>query len=380
MLIDYLIKVIVLLLPTQLGLHFWPTFSRVAGIRVDYLSPTIYLIDLLLVILAIATIPKIIIYFKRHLLFLSVFLTFVFLNTYFSVSPLNTLFWWLHTTLYCLAFISLRLRPLTWSQIEKPLLYSTIAVVCLEILQAINQSSIGGLLYWFGERGYSQTTSGLARLNLFGLDFVRAPATFSHPNSLAGYLLIVFYLFSQKSTRQEYRLVPFVGVLVTLSKTAIVTLALLLIGLKPEILIFSSFLITLLEPFLFLLHTTWQPLADRLFFFPYLSKIAKMNPYSGVGLGSFIPSLGQILPGSFLTPSKLQPIHNLYYLYFSELGFLGIIPLCSLFISKKFKYMCHHPQLLGLIAIVLFTGVFDHYTWTLPQNKLILLFALAILL
>src|SRR5687767_12118252 len=36
-----------LFLPTQLGIHFWPDFSSIFGIRVDYLSPTIYLTDLL---------------------------------------------------------------------------------------------------------------------------------------------------------------------------------------------------------------------------------------------------------------------------------------------------------------------------------------------
>ena len=33
-------------IPTQLGLHFWPEWSKVAGIRVDYLSPVLYLTDI----------------------------------------------------------------------------------------------------------------------------------------------------------------------------------------------------------------------------------------------------------------------------------------------------------------------------------------------
>ena len=35
-----------LLIPTQLGKLFWPDWSYVLGIRVDYLSPTLYLVDL----------------------------------------------------------------------------------------------------------------------------------------------------------------------------------------------------------------------------------------------------------------------------------------------------------------------------------------------
>ena len=40
---------LLLLLPVQLGRHFWPEFALVFGIRIDYLSPTIYLTDLLVI-------------------------------------------------------------------------------------------------------------------------------------------------------------------------------------------------------------------------------------------------------------------------------------------------------------------------------------------
>ena len=43
----------ILFLPTQLGKHFWPPFSNVHGIRVDYLSPTLYLTDLFILVLFI---------------------------------------------------------------------------------------------------------------------------------------------------------------------------------------------------------------------------------------------------------------------------------------------------------------------------------------
>ena len=42
---------LILLLPTQLGKHFWPSFSQVLGIRIDYLSSTLYLTDLLILLL-----------------------------------------------------------------------------------------------------------------------------------------------------------------------------------------------------------------------------------------------------------------------------------------------------------------------------------------
>src|SRR5438045_3032019 len=35
-------------LPTQFGKHFWPTYTIVSGLRIDYLSPTIYASDIIL--------------------------------------------------------------------------------------------------------------------------------------------------------------------------------------------------------------------------------------------------------------------------------------------------------------------------------------------
>ena len=37
----------ILFLPTQLGKHFWPQFSYIYSLRVDYLSPTLYFWDIL---------------------------------------------------------------------------------------------------------------------------------------------------------------------------------------------------------------------------------------------------------------------------------------------------------------------------------------------
>lgn len=43
----WLIALLVLLSPSQLGIHFWPEWSLVDGIKIDFLSPTIYFTDLL---------------------------------------------------------------------------------------------------------------------------------------------------------------------------------------------------------------------------------------------------------------------------------------------------------------------------------------------
>lgn len=377
---DFLIKLIVLFLPTQLGLHFWPSFSRVAGIKVDYLSPTLYFLDPLLLLLVLLNLKLITVFIKKNLISIGIFVSFIIFNTLFSTSPQNTIFWWLRTLLYLLVFLVLRLRRLSWKQIRTPLLYSTIIVVIIEIAQLLFQSSLGGPLYFLGERAFSGSTPGIGRFDLLGLEILRPMGTFSHANSLAGYLLIVFYLFSKKPSKSWHKIVPFIGILLTLSKTAIITLALIIFNLKPEFIILASVIITFAQPLIQNYSSSWQSLSDRLFYFTYLKKIILKNPLTGVGLGGFIPSLGNLLPGSFLTPSKLQPIHNLIFLAISDLGLLGVFLALLTAIKYKMLKVLSNPLVLGLLAIVLFTGSFDHYTWTLPQNKLIFLFALSIML
>ena len=102
------------------------------------------------------------------------------------------------------------------------------------------------------------------------------------------------------------------------------------------------------------------------------------SPLLGVGLGNFIPSLVRFLPGSFLLSEKLQPVHNLPVLLVSEIGFVGLA-LIVLLLHQNYRKILN-PQFLTLVVIVIITGSFDHYWWTLPQNKLILLLAGAILL
>jgi hypothetical protein len=252
-------------------------------------------------------------------------------------------------------------------------------VVVLEILQLILQSSLSGPLYLLGERAYSASTPGIGRLNLLGLEILRPVSTFSHSNSLAGYLLVVFYLFSKKTSKPWHKLIPFIGIILSFSKTAIICLAFIVFNLNSGVIILISFLLTLIQPILQSLPLMNQSISDRLFYFPHLKKIFLVNPLTGTGIGGFIPTLGNLLPGSFLTPSKLQPIHNLVYLYISEMGILGTLIIIFSFLKHKIQKIISNPLVLGLVAIVLFTGTFDHYFWTLPQNKLIFLIALAIM-
>src|SRR5581483_7422034 len=90
----------ILFLPSQLGKHFWPTFSYVEGIRIDYLSPTLYLTDVLIGLLFFTVLFTRNVqtgknfFFKKNTLTLMLisFLAVLLLGIYFSSSPLAGLY------------------------------------------------------------------------------------------------------------------------------------------------------------------------------------------------------------------------------------------------------------------------------------------------
>jgi len=99
---------LILFFPTQLGKHFWPDFSIVSGIRIDYLSATLYITDVLLILLFGVFVtrffrtfkktkrlsPKFSVLFKKkEFYFISIFvIAFLFSNIYFSARPLLSLY------------------------------------------------------------------------------------------------------------------------------------------------------------------------------------------------------------------------------------------------------------------------------------------------
>jgi hypothetical protein len=357
---------LIFLLPTQLGIHFWPEFSFVAGFKIDYLSPTIYLTDLLLVAYLILSWKKPTI---NPLLMI-----LIFINTIFSAEPLLSLFFWSKLVLYILFFLSLSKTPKLKKLIYAPLLASTILIIFIQFTQLFHQASIGGLFYYFGERAFSFYTPNIAKINLPHLGAIIRPySIFSHPNSLAGYLLIVLVI--QKWPKAIKAFIS-TAIILTFSKIAIFTLFLL--EIKNTKILRKITLVALLAGFLPLLvnFTNLNYTPDHSFLtraymgFP-TTEIIKQNFFTGTGLRAFIPSLAQHLAPSHLNLSSLQPVHSLPLLILSELGIFGLVLLAT--IVKKFK----NPLLIQILLILALTGAVDHYWWTLPQNQLILILALA---
>ncbi|KKR88360.1 MAG: hypothetical protein UU37_C0005G0006 [Candidatus Gottesmanbacteria bacterium GW2011_GWA2_41_12] len=389
---NLLIYLLIFLLPTQLSFHAWPAFSYISGIRIDYLAPTFYFTDIIVLAIIIWSFWKkgksFLIKSLRFLL-IPVFLLAV--NLYFSQNKPITLYKDLKFLEFALLLFSLLSIKLNRDLIIKIIVAETILVSFLGISQFINNGSINGILWWFGERAFTSATPGIAQASLGGQLFLRPYATFPHPNVFGGFLSIVlpfilYFLSSRKTGNKLLLIIAFlvgsVTLFLTMSRVAWVALLIGLISLVvakchrgDKILIFIFFVFILFFS-LFVIKYNFIPRDESVFVREDLSRISfdifLKYPVTGAGLGGFIPQVA-ISEVAKRTLSLLQPVHNIYLLVLSEGGILLFAPFLIIvfFTLKKNRF-----TLVPFLQI-LFIGLFDHYFLTLQQGQLMLVFVLA---
>ncbi|MBI4153625.1 hypothetical protein HY503_01335, partial [Candidatus Woesebacteria bacterium] len=194
-------------MPSQVGYHLWPDFAYVFGIRVDYLSPTIYLTDVLIILLFIfwATAkPKI---EKRTIFWIVALFLVAAINVFFATSTPVAIYKWIK--IFELLFFGYYIFSIKGLDIKKqiilPLTVSILFFSSIGIFQFLKQGALGGLLYFLGERSFSATSPGIALVDIAGREYLRAYSTFSHPNSFAGFLLVglILVFFSEEKRRSK---------------------------------------------------------------------------------------------------------------------------------------------------------------------------------
>lgn len=409
-------------LPTQLGRHFWPSFTFVTGLRVDYLSPTIYFTDILIICLFVCWVSHGGILQKVcHLKSLKVLLLIMLLvciNASFSIRPM--LSWYFIYKL--LEYIFLcgvigKFFLLYKKQCLYVLLSAVIGESILAIAQFIHQGSIGGILYFIGERSFTGVTPGIANTSIAGHLILRPYATFSHPNVLAGFLLLMLtiLLFSYDEMRNTIEKLLLIGSMsvggialcITLSRVAI------LLGVVVYITCgFYYFSTKLAKKKLFI--STFVILGMSIlgisFFFPILYyrfsgislsdesltqriELARSawlmfisHPYQGVGLGNFLVALPRYTY-SYQNVYSIQPVHNIFLLLAAELGVSGLLLSIGFSIwlfTKLYKdYIRRKKGTIMLFAVVMeviILGMFDHYFLTLQQGQLVLTFIISLII
>ena len=382
---NVLLFLTLLFLPTQLGKHFWPQFSYIYSLKVDYLSPTLYFWDILVMGLLIAwTLRKP--YINK--IALNLFLFFLFTQALSLLGTSNIGAGLVRLEQYTIAgFFGVYLASVIPSHVPEfiylPLTLGIIGESILAILQFIKGSTLG--LWVLGERAFTISTPGIAKIDFYGWEFLRPYATFPHPNVLAAFILLGICIMYQV-LREKQRIATLamvfgsIAIFLAMSRTAIlagfISAAFLI---RRKWLIFMGVLLLVLSPILFTRFSS-------LFSFDNLTILRREElagsawqmflkfPFFGVGLNNFIPTVANDLVTG---PSRfLQPVHNIFLLALSETGLVGLIGLVGLVgfpaLSSKWIPACAGMTVSKRVLlpwfVILFLGMFDHYFLTLPQG------------
>ena len=400
--------------PTQFGRHFWPSFSYVLGIRTDYLSPTLYLTDILILALFIFFIASFKLrssplLFKKFSWFSSssLFLTLtILIGILLSKNPLAGLY----GLLKLLEFIFFGVYTahfVTKINFGKILFVFSAAIIfesILSVAQYLKQSSIGGLFYFFGERTFNGQTPGVANASINGDLILRVYGTFSHPNVLGCYLLIgmTLILFNLGLAKKQLEKVLYLTSLTCGTLILILTFSRIAILLWLIILFIflisragKNFLKKNISPFLIftsivIFFIFYTPIISRFSNFSLYDEsfsqreallksslvIIKNHPFFGIGLNNFLFELGQFQKTNNVT-FYLQPVHNVFLLVATQTGILGLIYFIG-FLAKTFKKAFEKSDLINYKIIIFFgvliLGSFDHYFLTIQQGQLLLSF------
>jgi O-antigen ligase len=275
----------------------------------------------------------------------------------------------------------------------------------LSVFQFINQQSINGFLYYFGERYYNILSIGIATMNLPQGILVRPYGTFPHPNVLGFFLFLasVFATYGMHNSKELKRYLFFAAI-ICIQAGLFLTFSRVILFLNLLFLLYAFGFVTLhdtkkrkLNYILLALLTLFT--VFYLFFYgmrfnptSFIDSIKprekligvsinalSSNPLTGVGLlNSYSFEENQQL--SFST-MYLQPVHNIFLLIASELGLLGLF-IFGYFLSvvlatawekaKSEKYLFSFNELpLVLLLSFIFVGLFDHYPLTIQQGQLL---------
>ncbi len=356
--------VIIFFSTTQLGYHFWPDSSLVYGVRVDYLSPTLYFFDLLLIFYI--TTNK----FENWRIWDLRFAAPVFLiNLLYSQNPLATLAWSAHVVIYISAILSLQIKKHVF---VKAVSITLIFQACLSLAQISLSHSVGGLLYYLGERSVAVGAPNIAMGEFMNNLVLRAYGTFGHPNVLAGWAVVGFLIIA-RLVNKIYAPLVVVSLIVVLTQSRSAAISLFgivipfLVIKKPIIRIAYFVVACLISLSLNFFSPTRAGISigERLNLQSLSISSIKHFPVFGSGAQASITTYPNIDSRTRL----LQPDHNSFTLLFSWFGIAGLLAILYL-LSRLRGHTAIRPNLLFPILPLLFL---DHYFLTSPQGIFILL-------
>lgn len=372
-------------LPSQLGLHFWPNWALPFGKRLDYFSPTVHFTDILIFLLCVVNlfnkIKKIKLeYFcvKWKLAYFFGVLILIYLNSLYSWNPHVTSFKWLKLLEFLWLFVYCKSVASKFpSFFFKGVIISLIYTSVLALGQFLKQSSLGGVWYFLGERSLNLSTFGVARAMIFDNLILRPYASFPHPNVLAGFLVLSVltiavwcpFIIKKRILTRIAVLLSLIALVLTGSKSANSALfvGVFILIFRTKAVVFIILLELILTALLFRNLFSFQEesfiVRQQLIYFSW--DAFKSNVLFGTGFGtSPLYSLVNHLKTTNLTLSG-QPVHNIFILLLSEVGIVGISGLFLMMI-KFFR----QRKILSLLLPILWISLLDHYFITLHQGMM----------
>jgi O-antigen ligase len=384
-------------LPLTVGIFntqilFPPPF--VSGIYVNYLIPTISILDVgvILFLLSLLIQKGIAFYwkiFKDIKNGLSIFLLYLIIQNIFLNNMLGT-FNSLRLFLYLVAIIS-TVVYYNKKNLRK-ILFPAAFIIFLNVLvqgvigvmQVLRGASLG--LKFLGE---SQVVSGMQGSSFISLGervFLRAYGTFPHPNVFAGFLILALLLGIACSRKFSglgisLAILSFSFLLFTFSRSALLLGVLILVILflrsisRARSKMFSLSPLLFLERFENLVKGGDSSWTERVALFKASVEVVKENFLLGTGVGNFVKAMGDYSPRTTRGILLLQPVHNIFVLVFAELGFLGFLGFFYILVKtflenvKKVTYFK-----VAVLLSILIIGFWDHYLFSLPQGLAVFMF------
>lgn len=399
---------LIFFLPTQLGLHMWPTWTYILGRQIDYLSPTLYATDVIIVLLLSSwVLPAIFyrkpilhreVYINPWIVFLGITsIVFVAINIYVARNPYVAVYAWVKLLEYIGVGWYIYQQRITLATIVNPLALATLLVSGIGILQYVLQHSLGGIFWYLGERTFVQDTPAIAKTTLCGLLEsscqlrLRAYATFPHPNVFGGFLAVTLpiigsHLFNASSgdtwKRYIYKaslLFGFIALVLSFSRSAWIVFLFGAIGVVFRIKNLSTFRVpvVIVSSAMVIAAFFMVPIQDESIMLRKLLNDAAVAiwqhaPSFGVGLGNFLLAL----PATLVSHQVyiLQPVHNIYLLTLSQVGVFGVALMVAygVFFLRAWHKRVHkmHDVYISFLSLLLL-GFVDHYLFTLQQGQLI---------
>lgn len=255
------------------------------------------------------------------------------------------------------------------------------------------------LAIWQFWRQLGIDTSGVAKVLMGGGRLMRAYGTFPHSNVLAAFLVIglisLFYFYLKSHNKYLNFLIPtsiffvVLGLLLTFSRAAWLASGLFFLYFSRRRPLLFIIPLVVLAFFYWLIIPRLQvslnepALALRRVYNQIGWEIIKTHPLTGVGFGKQAEYAIQnhlYQKYGLIQEWQWQPTHNLYLLMAADTGFIGLglflFFVIFLFIKGQ-RSMVNGPETAMLLSL-LFLGLFDHFLWTLPSGRMMLILVLGL--